>query len=69
MALTIAYMLVDLFLGELPFSLQQLAITHHTRVLAGLDGAPAIVAPLVGLIAIAGVWTAIGLQRIRRIEV
>jgi ABC-type transport system involved in multi-copper enzyme maturation permease subunit len=69
MALTIAYMLVDLFVGELPFSVQQLAVTYHTRVLAGLDGAPAIAAPLIGLAVIAGVWTAIGLRRIRRIEV
>lgn len=69
MALTIAYMLVDLFIGELPFSVQQLAVTYHTRVLAGLDGAPAIAAPLIGLAVIAGVWTAIGLRRIRRIEV
>lgn len=69
MALTIAYMLVDLFIGELPFSVQQLAVTYHTRVLAGMDGAPAIAAPLIGLAVIAGVWTAIGLRRIRRIEV
>jgi ABC-type transport system involved in multi-copper enzyme maturation permease subunit len=69
MALTIAYMLVDLFIGELPASVQQIAVTYHTRVLAGLDGAPAIAAPLIGLAVIAGVWTAIGLHRIRRIEV
>jgi hypothetical protein len=69
MALTIAYLLVDLFIGELPASVQQLAVTYHTRVLAGLDGAPGIAAPLIGLAVIAGVWTAIGLHRIRRIEV
>lgn len=69
MALTIAYMLVDLFVGELPASAQQLAVTYHTRVLAGLQGPPAIAAPLIGLAVIAGIWTAIGLRRIRRIEV
>jgi ABC-type transport system involved in multi-copper enzyme maturation permease subunit len=69
MALTIAYMLVDLFVGGLPFSAQQLSITYQTRALAGMDGAPAIAAPLIGLAVIAGVWTAIGLRRIRRIEV
>jgi hypothetical protein len=69
MALTIAYMLVDLFIGELPFSMQQLAVTYHTRVLAGVDGAPAIVTPLIGLVAIASVWAVIALRRIRRIEV
>jgi hypothetical protein len=69
MALTIAYMLVDLFVGELPFSLRQLAITYHTRALAGLADDAGIAAPLIGLAVIAGVWTAIGLHRIRRIEV
>jgi ABC-type transport system involved in multi-copper enzyme maturation permease subunit len=69
MALTIAYMLVDLFLGGLPFSLQQLSITYQTRALAGLAGEPAIAAPLIGLVVIAGAWMAIGLGRIRRIEV
>jgi ABC-type transport system involved in multi-copper enzyme maturation permease subunit len=69
MALTIAYMLVDLFVGELPVSVQQLAVTYHTRVLAGLQGPPAIAAPLIGLVVIAGVWTAIGFRRIHRIEV
>ena len=69
MALTIAYMLVDLFIGGLPFSVQQISITYQTRTLAGVDGAPAIAGPLIGLAVIAGVWTAIGLRRIRRIEV
>jgi hypothetical protein len=69
MALAIAYMLVDLFIGELPVSLQQLSITFQTRAIAGLVGTPAVAAPLIGLIAIAGVWTAIGFHRIRRIEV
>jgi len=69
MALTIAYMLVDLFIGELPFSVQQITVSYHTRVLAGLQGPSAIAAPLIGLTVIAGVWTAIGLRRIRRIEV
>lgn len=69
MALTIAYMLVDLFIGELPFSVQQITVSYHTRVLAGLQGPSAIAAPLIGLAVIAGVWTAIGLRRIRRIEV
>jgi hypothetical protein len=69
MALAIGYMLVDLFIGELPVSLQQLSVTFHTRAIAGLGGTPAIAAPLIGLVAIAGVWTAIGFRRIRRIEV
>ncbi|HEY0479028.1 MAG TPA: ABC transporter permease [Kofleriaceae bacterium] len=69
MALTIGYMLVDLFVGEMPFSLQQLALTYQTRALAGFTGDPAIGAPLIALAVIAGIWTAVGVLRIRRLEV
>jgi ABC-type transport system involved in multi-copper enzyme maturation permease subunit len=69
-ALTIAYMLVDLFIGAMPFSLQQLSITHHVRTIAGVSGEPqAYITPLIAMAAIAGVWAAIGLWRIRRLEV
>lgn len=70
MAMTIAYMLVDLFIGALPFSLQQLSITHQARIIAGFDRVPqAYAAPLIALAVIAAVWGAIGLWRIRRLEV
>jgi ABC-type transport system involved in multi-copper enzyme maturation permease subunit len=70
MAMTIGYMLVDLFVGEMPFSLAELAITHQTRVLAGLHGGPGTLAtPLVAMAAVAGAWAAVGLVRIRRLEV
>ena len=69
-ALTIGYMLVDLFVGALPFSLQALSITYQIRVIAGLaDDPQAFVTPAIALAAIAGVWTAIGVVRIRRLEV
>lgn len=69
-AMTIAYMLIDLFVGEIPFSLQQLSITNHVRTIAGLSSEPqAYAAPLIAMAAIAGAWAAIGLWRIRRLEV
>ncbi len=69
MALTIGYLLVDNFVGVMPFSLQELALAHQMSALAGLTDDAAIATPLIALAAIAGVWTAIGLYRIRRIEV
>jgi ABC-type transport system involved in multi-copper enzyme maturation permease subunit len=70
MAMTIGYMLVDLFVGEMPFSLAELAITHQTNALAGLHGGPgALATPLVAIAAVAGTWAAVGLVRIRRLEV
>jgi len=69
-ALTIGYMLVDLFVSAMPFSLQALSITYQIRVIAGMTDDPqAFVTPAIAIAAIAGVWTAIGLVRIRRLEV
>jgi ABC-type transport system involved in multi-copper enzyme maturation permease subunit len=69
MALTIGYMLVDLFIGAMPFSLNQLSITNQANVLADLGGAPpAIATPLVAMAVIAGLWGAVGFVRIRRLE-
>lgn len=69
MALTIGYLLVDNFVAVMPFSLQELALAHQMSALAGLADDAAIVTPLIALAAIAAVWTAVGLYRIRRIEV
>jgi ABC-type transport system involved in multi-copper enzyme maturation permease subunit len=69
MALTIGYLLVDNFIAAMPFSLRELAIAHQISALAGQADDAAIATPVIALIAIAGVWTAIGLQRIRRLEV
>lgn len=69
MALTIGYLLVDNFVAAMPFSLRELAIAHQISALAGLADDAAIATPLIALAAIAGVWTAIGLRRIRRLEV
>jgi ABC-type transport system involved in multi-copper enzyme maturation permease subunit len=70
MALTIGYMLVDNFVGVLPISLREISITHQTRVLAHLEGGPVVIAaPVIALLVIGAVWSAIGFVRIRRIEV
>jgi ABC-type transport system involved in multi-copper enzyme maturation permease subunit len=70
MALTIGYMLVDLFIGAMPFSLNELSITNQMRELADLSGGqPAITTPLIAMIAVSGLWAAVGFVRIRRLEV
>jgi len=67
MALTIGYMLVDMFIGAMPFSLAELSITHQAAVLAGPTGA--VQTPLIAMAIVGGLWGAIGLLRIRRLEV
>jgi ABC-type transport system involved in multi-copper enzyme maturation permease subunit len=70
MAMTIGYMLVDTFIGALPFSLRELSISHQADVLANLDGgSPGIATPLVAMLVVSGLWAAIALSRIRRLEV
>jgi ABC-type transport system involved in multi-copper enzyme maturation permease subunit len=69
MALMICYMLVDLFIGALPFSLSALSITNQANVLAQLGGSPASIGtPVIALAVIAGLWGAVGFARIRRLE-
>ena len=69
MALTIGYMLVDLFIGALPFSLQELSITHQAMQLSYLSGAPPALATAVTAMAmVAGLWSAVALIRIQRLE-
>ncbi len=68
MALTIVYVLFDLLIGELPASLQQLSITHHAQVLAGLAKTPLDGTTIVGIVTIPTLWLVVGLRRIRRLE-
>lgn len=67
-ALPIGYLLVDNFLGVLPFSVSKISISSQTRVLAGMAEGSLITAAI-SLIVIAGVWAAIALSRIRKLEV
>jgi len=71
MALMICYMLFfDLPVGALPGSLQELSVTHHVRVIADMLDRTAESAGLaaLGCILIGGLWLAIGLVRVRRLE-
>lgn len=68
LALAIAYvMFIDLPIGQLPLSLSSLSITHQVSALA--DGHAIAAGPLVTMAAIGGAWLAIGLWRVRRLEV
>ena len=68
LALAIAYvMFIDLPIGELPLSLSTLSITHHVSTLAHAGVITA--GPLATMAALGGVWLAIGLWRVRRLEV
>jgi len=71
MALAICYVLLfDLPVGFLPASLRQASITHNVRTLAGLDStlADAASTAALAMVVVAGVWLALALYRIRRLE-
>jgi ABC-type transport system involved in multi-copper enzyme maturation permease subunit len=69
MVLTIGYMLVDLFIGALPFSLRELSILHQTGVLAGVGGEPpSSQSALIAMAAVSGIWGVVAFQRIRTLE-
>ncbi len=67
MALAIIYVLADLFIGALPTSLNKLSMTFHAGMLWQAD-ADKLTSGL-SLAAIALVWLAAGLRRVRRLEV
>lgn len=69
MALSIVYLVVfDLALGVIPASIQNISITRQVRLLSGLDDPSGLTQPAITMAAIAGVWLAIALWRIRRLE-
>jgi hypothetical protein len=69
MSLTIGYMLVDVFIGALPFSLRELSITHQTGVLAHIGGdPPATASALITMAVVSGIWGIVAFVRIRRLE-
>jgi ABC-type transport system involved in multi-copper enzyme maturation permease subunit len=70
MALTIIYVLADLMIGALPTSLAKLCMTYHVEVLASRHSSGEdVLQSALGLAAISAIWLAIGLRRIRRLEV
>jgi ABC-type transport system involved in multi-copper enzyme maturation permease subunit len=71
MALSVSYMLFfDLPVGALPASVQYLSITQQVRVIVNFDGTwvQSTAGAVVALLAIGGVWLAIGVLRVRRLE-
>jgi ABC-type transport system involved in multi-copper enzyme maturation permease subunit len=68
MSLTIGYMLVDIFIGAMPFSLRELSIAHQTGVLSHLGGDTATAAPLIAMAVVSGLWAVVGFLRIRVLE-
>lgn len=70
MALSIAYLVIlDLAIGALPASIQNISITRHVRMLTDLgeDGS-GLLQPSLAMLAISGFWLAIAFWRIRRLE-
>jgi ABC-type transport system involved in multi-copper enzyme maturation permease subunit len=69
MSLTIGYMLIDVFIGALPFSLRELSITHQTGVLARIGSdPPSTSSALIAMAIVAGIWGAVAFLRIQRLE-
>jgi ABC-type transport system involved in multi-copper enzyme maturation permease subunit len=69
MSLTIGYMLIDVFIGALPFSLRELSITHQTGVLARIGSdPPSTTSALIAMAIVAGIWGAVAFLRIQRLE-
>ena len=69
MALSIIYFFViDLAVGAIPAPVQQISISHHVRMLGGLEDPSAIGQPAVTLAILTALWLAIALLRLRRLE-
>ncbi|RMH44805.1 MAG: hypothetical protein D6689_01430 [Deltaproteobacteria bacterium] len=65
----IAYLaLVDLIIGQIPFAIQQLSVTHHVRTIAHATTAATAGASAVRAVAIAAAWLAIAAFRAARAE-
>lgn len=68
MALSIAYLvIIDMIIGGIPASLQNISVSHQVRVLRDVSETH-ILQPAITLAVIAGIWLAIGLARLRRLE-
>jgi hypothetical protein len=68
-AVSAGYLLViDLPLGAVPLSSANLSITYHARALAAVSGDGAVIAPIIWLIALTGVWLAVAFWRVSRLE-
>lgn len=69
MALAIIYLvIVDATIGAIPASLRDISVVRQVQLLAGFDGQVDLVKPAITLVVIAGVWLALALARVRRLE-
>jgi ABC-2 type transport system permease protein len=72
MAVTIAYMLFfDLPVGAMPISLANLSVTHHVRAVAGVIDPivhTSVAEGAIGLVVLGGLWLAVAVWRMRRLE-
>ena len=69
MVLAIIYLvLIDLAIGILPASLQNISVTRQVTLMIGLDEPAQRLRPLITMAIIAGVWLGVGLLRLRRRE-
>jgi ABC-type transport system involved in multi-copper enzyme maturation permease subunit len=70
LAVTYAYLAIDLVIGAIPFSLRNLAVTHQIRQIAGVGsggGEPVWIAAA-WLIGVCAVWLALAFVRVARSE-
>ncbi|HEY4242618.1 MAG TPA: hypothetical protein VGM88_22525 [Kofleriaceae bacterium] len=69
MSVTIAYMIfVDLSIGAMPSTIEELSISHQMRTIAGMTGSPLWHGAL-GLAILTAVWGWLAVRRMRRLEV
>jgi ABC-type transport system involved in multi-copper enzyme maturation permease subunit len=69
MALSIIYLVIlDMAIGALPASIQEIAVSYQVLSFSGLDRAVEGAHPAIALALIGGVWMTIGLWRVRRLE-
>ncbi len=67
MALSIVYLvIIDLAIGAIPASIQNISITRQVTLIA--EPGTELLRPAIMMLAIAGIWLAVALWRIRRLE-
>jgi len=59
---------LDLPLGTMPFSLANLSLSHHIRIVGGLDRSGSATSSAIWLLGIGLAWLIVGLWRISRSE-
>jgi hypothetical protein len=66
-----AYLILDLSLAAMPFSISNLSLIHHIQIVGGLTPHELATSPASSVIWLAGMslfWLALGLRRLSRSE-